>query len=104
MSSQPFPEAILARATPPVVTLAGSRKVNTQLSLLLSVEEILEMGKLVSPGLRMLMADDSEEDVFFVKRALDKTGVELFFHAVGDGLAAISYLRAEGEYADREKF
>src|SRR4051794_18128687 len=62
------------------------------------------MGKQLSPGLRMLMAEDSEEDVFFVKRALHKTGVELFFHAVADGLSAISYLRGEGEYSDREKF
>jgi len=55
-------------------------------------------------GLNILMIDDSEEDAFFVKRALDKSAVPYMFHAVVDGSLAIAYLRAQGDYSDREKF
>lgn len=50
------------------------------------------------------MADDSEDDAFFVKRALEQSQVKHFFHAVLDGLAALAYLRGEGEYSDRQQF
>jgi CheY-like chemotaxis protein len=50
------------------------------------------------------MADDSEDDAFFVKRALDKSEVPCVLHAVPDGSDAISYLRGEPPYANRTKF
>jgi CheY-like chemotaxis protein len=50
------------------------------------------------------MVDDSEHDAFFVERALKKSGVSTFFHAVEDGLQAISYLRRQGIYSDTDKF
>jgi CheY-like chemotaxis protein len=56
------------------------------------------------PGLRVLMVDDSEEDIFFVKRAFEKSGVADFFRAVNDGKQAVAYLRGEGEFADRGKY
>jgi CheY-like chemotaxis protein len=56
------------------------------------------------PGLRVLMVDDSEEDIFFVQRAFEKSGVADFFQSVKDGSEAISYLRAEGAFSDRGKF
>jgi CheY-like chemotaxis protein len=50
------------------------------------------------------MADDSEEDVFFVKRALEQSKVAHFFHAVPDGSQALAYVKADGQYADRQAF
>jgi CheY-like chemotaxis protein len=62
------------------------------------------MGQQIKPGLRILMADDSEEDRFFVQRALEKSGVGKFFFGVGDGQEAIEYLCLEGRYTSREQF
>ena len=50
------------------------------------------------------MVDDADEDIFFVKRAFEKSGVAQFFHSVNDGNQAIAYLQAEGEFSDRSKF
>src|SRR3954471_20328755 len=58
----------------------------------------------IKPGLRVLMADDSEEDIFFVQRAFEKSGVADLFPSVRDGKEAIGYLRGEGAFSDRKKF
>lgn len=58
----------------------------------------------IRPGFRLLMVDDTPEDIFFVERALKLSGVSDFFHAVSDGEEAIAYLRAEGKYVDRNAF
>jgi CheY-like chemotaxis protein len=50
------------------------------------------------------MADDSPEDIFFFKRAIDKSQLRYVFNSVGNGSEAIAYLKGEGQYADREKF
>ena len=50
------------------------------------------------------MVDYSEPDIFFVKRALDKSNVPHFFHAVFDRTQAVAYLCGQGEYSDRQKF
>ena len=52
----------------------------------------------------MLMVDDSKEDAFFVKRALEASQVAHFFHSVMDGSEGLAYLKAEGTYADRQAF
>jgi CheY-like chemotaxis protein len=54
--------------------------------------------------LRILMVDDLEEDIFFVRRALDKCGLKVFFHGVKDGQEAISFLQGEGKFVDRQQF
>jgi CheY-like chemotaxis protein len=54
--------------------------------------------------LRILMVDDSEHDIHFVKHALDASGVGKSFNAVHNAEEAISYLRADDQYADRTKF
>jgi CheY-like chemotaxis protein len=59
------------------------------------------MGQFTKPGLRILMADDSEADRFFVQRALEASGVGKFFFGVSDGSEAIDYLKAFGRFADR---
>jgi CheY-like chemotaxis protein len=51
----------------------------------------------------ILLVEDNEDDKFFTMRTLAKAGLTQVFHAA-DGQAAIAYLSAQGEYADREKF
>jgi CheY-like chemotaxis protein len=55
-------------------------------------------------SLTILHAEDDSNDVILLKRAVKKLGVEHRFLFVGNGEEAIQYLRAEGMYADREKF
>lgn len=62
------------------------------------------MGEMIKPGFRLLMADDSPDDAFFVQRALQQSGKGTFFHSVRDGREAIAYLRGEGPYGDRAQF
>jgi two-component system response regulator len=62
------------------------------------------MGAFTKPGLRVLMADDSEEDRFFVQRALSASGVGTFFQGVSDGQEAIDYLEAKGPFANRKDY
>lgn len=62
------------------------------------------MGEQIKPGLRILMADDSQEDRFFVQRALEKSGVGKFFFGVSDGQEAIDYLCRAAPYESRERF
>lgn len=62
------------------------------------------MARMTKPGLRILMADDSEEDLFFVQRALEKSGVGEYFKGVEDGQEAIEYLQCKGKFADRKKY
>ena len=52
----------------------------------------------------LLLAEDDENDVFFMRRAFLKAQIANPLHRVKDGEEAISYLRGEGEYANREKF
>src|SRR5947209_15188198 len=62
------------------------------------------MGKLVAQGFRVLMVDDSPDDIFLVKRAFDRSGRSLYFASVSDGQQAIEYLRGQGQYGDRQQF
>ncbi len=59
------------------------------------------MGLYIRPALRMLMADDADDDRFFVLRALQASGVGAFFEGVSDGQGAIDYLRGEPPYDNR---
>ena len=52
----------------------------------------------------ILIAEDDENDVFFLERAFKQAHVANPRCRVRDGEEAISYLAGEGEYADREKF
>jgi len=51
----------------------------------------------------ILIADDDENDVFFLRRLLDKAG-EYRLQIVHDGVQAIHYLAGEGEFADRTRY
>lgn len=52
----------------------------------------------------ILLADDSEDDAFLVKRAVEKSGIVNPIQWVKDGAEAIAYLTGEGRYADRVTF
>ncbi len=50
---------------------------------------------------RVLYVEDEEDDVFFMRNAFKRLGIEDYFHAVDDGERAISYLAGREPYADR---
>lgn len=52
----------------------------------------------------LLVAEDSDVDIFLLKRAFLKAGVNCPLHFVKDGAAAISYLSGEGHFGDRKEF
>ena len=51
---------------------------------------------------RVLYVEDEEDDVFFMRNAFKRIGVEDRFHAVEDGERAINYLSGQEPYANRE--
>jgi CheY-like chemotaxis protein len=52
----------------------------------------------------ILLVEDDENDVLFVKMALAKAGVSTGLQVAEDGQQALAYLGGEGKYADRELF
>ena len=51
--------------------------------------------------LRILHIEDSEEDLILFGRACDAAGLPAVFHPVGDGMAAVDYLKGTGQFQDR---
>jgi len=52
----------------------------------------------------VLLVEDDENTVFFVKQASSKVKAGHVIQAVNDGEQATKYLLGEGQYADRNKF
>lgn len=52
---------------------------------------------------QILVVEDDENDVFFLRRALQSTGVQADLHIAGDGRQALDYLHGRGEFADRTR-
>jgi CheY-like chemotaxis protein len=52
----------------------------------------------------ILLAEDEENDVFFMQRAFDKAGIKNQLQVVSDGDEVLHYLAGEGVYADRETY
>jgi CheY-like chemotaxis protein len=52
----------------------------------------------------VLLAEDSEADVFFLLRAFSTAGVKNPVHVVRSGAEAIDYLAGNGKFADRARF
>ena len=52
----------------------------------------------------ILVADDDQNDVFFLRRAFQKSGLEHSVVHVSDGQEAIDYLRGDADYSDRARF
>jgi len=49
----------------------------------------------------LLVAEDDENDVFLLKRAFNKLGINLPCYFCKDGVEAMAYLKGEGQFADR---
>jgi CheY-like chemotaxis protein len=52
----------------------------------------------------VLMAEDDENDVAFLKRAFAQAEIHNPLHVAPDGQAAIDYLSGAGAFSDRNKF
>ncbi|HEX7862796.1 MAG TPA: response regulator [Verrucomicrobiae bacterium] len=52
----------------------------------------------------ILLVEDSEDDVFLMKRALKGAKIKNSLIVVEDGQQAVDYLGGAGKFADREKF
>jgi CheY-like chemotaxis protein len=51
----------------------------------------------------ILLVEDSEDDVFFMQRALRQAGVHNPLHVVRNGQEAIDYLSGQNDFSDREQ-
>lgn len=52
----------------------------------------------------ILLVEDDLNDIFLVKRAFKIARIHSPLHVVTDGQEAISYLRGEGKYGDRQQY
>ena len=52
----------------------------------------------------VLVAEDDEDDAFFIERAFRRTGTDMKLCIVTSGDEAIDYLEGRGEYVDRDSF
>ena len=52
----------------------------------------------------ILLVEDNQDDVFFMRRALTAARVVNPLYVVEDGQAAVDYLAGAGKYADRESY
>ncbi len=52
----------------------------------------------------ILLAEDDENDVFLMRRALERAGVPNPLFVVRNGQEAIDYLAGKGQFADRHQF
>jgi CheY-like chemotaxis protein len=50
----------------------------------------------------ILLAEDDENDVFFMRRALQKAAIAMPLQVVNNGQQAVDYLNGEGKFSDRE--
>jgi len=51
----------------------------------------------------ILLVEDNEDDVFFMKRAFQHVGVHNPLHVVRNGEEAIDYLSGQRDFSDRER-
>jgi CheY-like chemotaxis protein len=52
----------------------------------------------------ILLVEDTEDDVFFLKRALRDSGIKNPLQVVVDGQQALDYLQGNKQFADREQY
>jgi DNA-binding response OmpR family regulator len=50
----------------------------------------------------ILIVEDDENDVFFLRQAIKKAGIDIALRVVSDGRKAIDYFEGKGEFANRE--
>ncbi len=58
----------------------------------------------MNPNAQILVAEDNEDDVFILQRALKKAGLSNPVHVCADGQEVMNYLKGEGAFGDRAKF
>jgi len=58
----------------------------------------------VKSRLPLLVAEDDENDVFFLQRAFQQAKVENPLHVVRDGQETIDYLSGDGKFSDRNLY
>ncbi|HLY74893.1 MAG TPA: response regulator [Planctomycetota bacterium] len=56
------------------------------------------------PRARILVVEDSEDDIFFLKRAFRKAGVNVLDRVLSDGQSALDFFAGRGPYADRSVY
>ncbi len=54
--------------------------------------------------LAILLAEDDENDIFLMRRAIDRAGIPNPLIVVHNGQEAIEYLAGDGQYTNRSKF
>lgn len=54
--------------------------------------------------LTILIVEDQPDDVFLLKRALTREGINNPVHVVHDGKEAVDYFQGAGEFSDRSRF
>jgi len=52
----------------------------------------------------ILLAEDSDDDVYMLRRAFEQAGIELPLQVVSDGEQAIAYLTGQGKFANRAEY
>jgi CheY-like chemotaxis protein len=52
----------------------------------------------------ILLAEDDDNDVFFMRRALRKADIDLPLHVVTNGQEALDYLGGAGAFSDRDRY
>jgi CheY-like chemotaxis protein len=57
--------------------------------------------ELVNTRLKILVAEDNPDDIFFLQQALKKAGVECILNSACDGLQTMAYLKGEDAFSDR---
>jgi CheY-like chemotaxis protein len=55
----------------------------------------------MNPALKILVADDSQDDLFLLEQAFKKAAVPGSLHFVPDGNEVLAYLKCEGPFIDR---
>lgn len=58
----------------------------------------------MKPDLTVLIAEDNEDDAFLLQHAIRKVGLENPIRIIPNAEEVIRYLRAEGQFANREEF
>jgi CheY-like chemotaxis protein len=52
----------------------------------------------------ILLAEDDENDIFFMRRALQKAEVDYPLHVARNGQETLDYLSGAGQFADRDRY
>jgi CheY-like chemotaxis protein len=62
------------------------------------------VGDTAAPPPVLLLVEDSESDIFFVRQILSKSKASVSLQVVTDGVEAVAYLSGSGRYTDRSAF